>query len=387
MPASLPLRPNLEWLRKSAKDRLADLRAADPKARLADAQLSIAREYGFPSWRSLKAHVESMAPGTSELRDDERVGRFLGLVRTGETAAIRGLLEAMPSLVNAHGPHPYWGGRPQPLHMAVEGGHRDLVELLLDAGADPTGDNGPYDHWSPLMLAMHPGRDDLRDLLIARGARVALVEALMMGDDKRVEALTADGRLPSVVPNNGSLLAFARTTVAIDRLLALGASPDVADKWDTTPAAALSRLGDRGVELVEHLAARGVKAAPEEYARLGDLDRLKTLAEADPSIATRDTVMTAAVGSRRHAVVEWLLTRGANPNARSTVESRHTALHSAAWNGDLPMARLLVDAGADLEARDAQYDAPPHGWAETSVEVTGNVACREVADYLKGKRN
>jgi len=383
MPTSLPPRPSLEWLRKSAKDRLADLRAADPNARLADAQLSISREYGFPSWRALKAHVESVVPPL-EADAGERVMRaLLEAARTGQIEQVRAMLASQPALINAHGPHPYWGGRPQPLHMAIESGHRDLVERLLDLGADPSGDNGPYDHWSPIMLAIHSQRADLCDLLVARGARVGLVEALMMGDDQRVAQLTDDGRLPSVVPNNGSLLAFARTTFAIDRLLALGASAEVADKWDTTPAAALSRLGERGRELVDHLIARGVEAAPEEFARLGDLDTLKALVRADASLATRDTVMTAAVGARRHAVVEWLLARGGNPNARSTVESRHTALHSASWNGDLRMAQLLVEAGADLTARDAQYDAPPEGWAETSVEVTGNAACREVAEYLR----
>ncbi len=383
MPSSLPSHPSLEWLRKAAKDRLVVLRAGDPNARLADAQLAVAREYGFASWRALKAHVESLPQAIDPAADESLIRSLLEAARTGLADRVRAMLAAHPDLVNAHGPHPYWGGRPQPLHMAVESGSREVVELLLEAGANPTGDNAPYDHWSPIMLAVHPQRDDLRDLLIARGARIGLVEALMMGDDARVADLTADGRLPSVVPNNGSLVAFARTTFAIDRLLALGASPDVADKWNTTPMAALSRLGERGQALVAHLAARGVAPGPEEYARLGDLDTLKALAAADPSMATRDTVLTAAVGSRRHSVVEWLLARGANPNARSTIESRHTALHSAAWNGDLPMVRLLVDAGADLEARDEQYDATPAGWAETSVQVTGNAAGQEVAEFLR----
>ena len=75
--------------------------------------------------------------------------------------------------------------------------------------------------------------------------------------------------------------------------------------------------------------------------------------------------------------------RGANVNARADGQSRHTALHSAAWNGDLPMAQLLVDAGADLAARDEQYDGTPLGWAETSIEVTNNPKCAEVAAYLR----
>ena len=60
----------------------------------------------------------------------------------------------------------------------------------------------------------------------------------------------------------------------------------------------------------------------------------------------------------------------------------HTALHSAAWNGDLTMVTLLVKAGADRAARDEQYDGTPLGWAETSIEVTNNPACAEVVAYL-----
>src|SRR5690606_8586330 len=62
MPASsLPPRPNLEWLRKAAKKKLAQLRRTQPDAKLADAQLAVAREHGFPSWRKLKAHVDEVA--------------------------------------------------------------------------------------------------------------------------------------------------------------------------------------------------------------------------------------------------------------------------------------------------------------------------------------
>ena len=55
---TLPERPSLEHLKNQARRRLRELRAADPAARLADAQLQIAREHGFDGWRRLKAFVE-----------------------------------------------------------------------------------------------------------------------------------------------------------------------------------------------------------------------------------------------------------------------------------------------------------------------------------------
>jgi uncharacterized protein YbbK (DUF523 family) len=58
----LPARPDLEWLKKTARARLTGLRADDPGARLFQAQLDIARDYGYPSWRALKAYVRSLGP-------------------------------------------------------------------------------------------------------------------------------------------------------------------------------------------------------------------------------------------------------------------------------------------------------------------------------------
>jgi hypothetical protein len=53
----LPPIPHPDHLRKQAKARLAAMRAKLPTARLADAQATIAREYGFASWSALQAEV------------------------------------------------------------------------------------------------------------------------------------------------------------------------------------------------------------------------------------------------------------------------------------------------------------------------------------------
>ena len=57
--SKLPERASLEYLRKLAKTRLQQLRTVDPDTKLADAQLLIAREHGFASWRALKAQIDS----------------------------------------------------------------------------------------------------------------------------------------------------------------------------------------------------------------------------------------------------------------------------------------------------------------------------------------
>jgi hypothetical protein len=59
MSRQLPQLPNLEHLKKQAKERLQELRQRNPSVQLADAQHLVAQEYGFASWPRLKAHVES----------------------------------------------------------------------------------------------------------------------------------------------------------------------------------------------------------------------------------------------------------------------------------------------------------------------------------------
>jgi hypothetical protein len=199
-------------------------------------------------------------------------------------------------------------------------------------------------------------------VLLARGARVCIVEALLLADDARLEALlTADAApgaaaLLTPVPNDGALLTFARTPFAVERLLALGVSADARDRWGTAPIDAFSKLGARGLPLVRLLVERGVAAPTEVHARLGDLAALERAAAQPPASVLTDDVILAAVDARQHDVVAWLLARGASANAA---------------RGRRRPARAR--RGARLDAR---------GWAETSLEITRNPAAGLVAAYL-----
>ena len=84
MPQALPAKPHLEWLRKAAKLRLAELRAEKPEARLHQAQLAVANDYGFKSWRALKIHVDRTIPMRT-------AANVLGIGRVAEAVQVRGI--------------------------------------------------------------------------------------------------------------------------------------------------------------------------------------------------------------------------------------------------------------------------------------------------------
>jgi len=81
--SSLPLRASLEHLRHEAKQRLKAMRAQDPAARLAEAQLAVARDYGFASWRRLKAAL-----------DEQTRERAFAAAQTGDVAEVSRALDA-----------------------------------------------------------------------------------------------------------------------------------------------------------------------------------------------------------------------------------------------------------------------------------------------------
>src|SRR5438034_1122459 len=125
---ALPEGASLEYLKKLAKDRLEDLRRADPGAKLADAMLSVARDHGFSGWRALKAEIEQ--------RHTANVTSFFDACANGDVDAMRRLLATDPRLARASNPlahHENWDA----LHTAAKSGQVSAVRLLLEHGADP----------------------------------------------------------------------------------------------------------------------------------------------------------------------------------------------------------------------------------------------------------
>ena len=87
---ALPARPSLEFLKKLAKQQVVALRRQGKTTSLAAAQLTLARKYGFPSWRKLKAHVELL----------ERAAAAVEAISSGDTKTLKRLLRQNSDLAN-----------------------------------------------------------------------------------------------------------------------------------------------------------------------------------------------------------------------------------------------------------------------------------------------
>ena len=227
---NLPERPSLEYLKKLAKERLTAFRATDPGARLHDAQLAIAREYGFPSWRALKTEVDR--------RRAPEVAEFFRAVTSGDLPAVSALLADDPGLVRerdrsgaaalhkavshpdvvrvliAYGADPNVrdvGDNATPLHVAAANKHLESVRILLDAGADPQG-SGDLHNGDVIGWAMSPGNDAVIELLLARGARHHIFSAIASGDVELVERLVDENPDCCSAADRGSKTATRRCT-------------------------------------------------------------------------------------------------------------------------------------------------------------------------------
>src|SRR5262245_23319337 len=116
----LPPRPSLESLRKQAKKI-----ARDRSVPLRDAQLALAREYGFAGWRDLTAEISRRVGNDLEwaLAEAHRA------IHDNDIAVLKRLLAEYPALLS-------WRGDER---------HQSLVEMATGAYGDAFGPE--REHW------------------------------------------------------------------------------------------------------------------------------------------------------------------------------------------------------------------------------------------------
>ena len=315
-------RPDLDQLKRQAKELLDAFRAGDPDAgrevhahyrqadpstfALHDAQLVMARAHGFDSWPKLKAFVDGMT-----------VRRLVEAVRDGNLETVRSMVTARPELVHLDVAE---NDEHRALHHAVLSRRPDIVRFLMQHGADAR--KGIWPHRGATTAFRLAVERDYHELVAIieeeesrRPASAPLSApprggsrrearpraAIATGDAAWLRARHADGMLG----NGDGLVSHA---VAADR-------PDM-----------LALLLDLGLD-------------PDESGRVGGLEEV---------VPTWGEPLRACAIEARLAMAEMLLAHGANAN--TNVYAATSAMYEAYKRRDESMMALLERHGGRLTA-------------------------------------
>jgi ankyrin repeat protein len=348
----LPRDPNLEHLKNEAKALHKQVRAGDsdavalvrefhpqasdlPQIKLADAQLTIARAYGFPSWPRLRAHVETIARYSRSLREDVQLdetdvgNRFLRLASLNYDSdspdrwrAARELLAEHPELARVS------------IHtIAAVGEVAAARELLEGDAAQARRAGGPY-NWEPLLYACSSRHSTLEvsRLLLEHGADPN-AGFLWEGNSPPFTALTGAFGYGEDAPNQPP---HEYELELATLLLARGADPNDGQ-------ALYNNLWRGSNEHLELLFAYGLGRGDG-----GPWHRRLAPSHATPSQMLEDQLLFAADGDEPERV-ELLIRHGVDVNglgtSHPTLRGRN-AYELALANGATRVAELLAKAGA-----------------------------------------
>ena len=418
MSRQLPEKPNLEYLKKQAKELLRGMR----QGKLSAAQHTLANEYGFATWARLKLHVaaQGMTPAQAlkaavcdrdaarvrevierypELRariddplPDDGFGihaLFAAVQRTdratidvllqahsasrlGLMAELRELVAADPHVVHARG-----GDGQTPLHFAST---VEVAEFLLENGAEI--DARDVDHESTpaqYMLRVEQkrhypqDRQDVARYLVERGCRTDILMTAALGDAVLVRRLLdAD---PGCIAMNVSDDWFPKQnsraggTIYIWKLGARRTAHAVArDFGHEHVFQLLLERTPEGLKLA--LACElGDEPAFHEFLRKHP-DTVKTLSEAD------QRKLPDAAQSNNTKAVRLMLEAGWPVDAPG--EMGATALHWAGFNGNAEMAREILRFHPTLELKSREYAGTALSWA---IYASGNGWHRDTGDF------
>jgi ankyrin repeat protein len=353
---SLPQKPDLRHLKDQAKDLV---RAGDAPS-LPQAQLRLAREYGFVSWPKLKAHVESL----------HEIGQLKAAIDANDLARVQELMTRNPSLHRAplgygsngpltwvaecrvpreppgearlamarwmiqHGSDVHQGGDGPLMRAALDDMRLPMMELLLAHGADP---NARWSGTYPILCAPCEAlQPRALKLLIEHGAD------LRAASDQYGSCvgmlISTYGRNPE--GKHACLEVFAQAGFSLP---------------DTAPMAVhrgrvdlLAALVDRKPALLQRR-FRETEIFPPDLGGVG-----MHVAPLD-----RGTLLHMAVEYQEVQIARWLIERGTDVNARSGTDADgfggHTPLFhttvSLAMKADDTLARLLLRNGTDPNLR------------------------------------
>jgi ankyrin repeat protein len=380
--------PDLDQLRRQAKELLAAFVAGEAEAiaevnahyhdvdaaafALHDAQLVLARSYGFDSWPKLKAYVDGVS-----------VQRLVEAVRAGDLTQVGAVLTARPELVNMEMAE---NDEHRALHFAVFARAPEMVRLLMEHGADAR--RGIYPHrdaTSPLTLATERGYTDIvavieeqeqrrRETRSGPNAPVTAVqdelsEAIARGDETRALAiLEREPALIHACDRRGwtplHMAAAALNQRLVTWLLDHGADVNRRGPEDRTPLDLADGTGWRkagGLEkypaVAGQLRARGAGLTARSAVALSEADWLRAHHGQGTLVNRIDGpggLLSVAVRHDRPEMLKLLLDLGFDPDERTrladleeVVSSWGMPLHHCAGLGKHAMAEMLLERGAD----------------------------------------
>lgn len=357
-----PVVPDLRRLKREAKQlhrgirehaaaAVADLQTYHPEpippeaAKLADAQLVLARSYGIPSWPRL---VLACKMTSAICRDD--------------VETVRGLVLKHPNLLDedARGVKGNWG---PPLSYAANLGRDAIIAALRDLGAS--------DLQFAFDRACLQGQLQTAQLLLDFGARPA--RDSIMGPAETLNgqgmelllslgAPISDASGDRLAPIAMVLETYSRNPKGKHRCLELLATNGI--DLPHTPTMAVHR---GRIDLLEDFLARDAGLLSQTFHH-DEIYPATLGCHADHSLALHGTPLAGAtlmhlcVDYGEIAIARWLLERGADPDARAEVDADGFGGHSplfgcvvsqpnrAGYREDT-FARLLLDAGANPNAR------------------------------------
>ncbi len=395
MNPSLPTRalrenPDLDQLRRQAKELLnaflasqpdavaevnSHYREADPSAfALHDAQLVLARAYGFESWPRLKGYVDGVT-----------VGRLGEAARAGDMAAVRDVLRVRPELIDR-----CMSGSDEhrALHYAVLHRRPGIVRLLMQHGADARAGIHPHrDATGPLTLAVERGYGEIAAIIREEEQRrqvavsepvdselpAGVIEALQRGDEAVVMSLVEER--PEAVrladPRNGVTLLHCASAFLLPSLAAWlvdrGADVNAGNKTGNTPldvvgsAGGIARIGKskKAAAMTEFLLSRGAERTARWAVTTGNAEWVRTRHAAGnlgQPIYGYEGLLSLAVRYDRPEMLALLLDLGFDPDERRRLDLEPPEytwgqpLRHCAEFGKPEMAKTLLARGADVNA-------------------------------------
>lgn len=278
--------------------------------------------------------------------------------RLGKLERVRELLEQDPELVHARG-----GDGQLPLHFAAT---VEIAALLLEYGAEI--DARDIDHESTaaqymvcerqMMEWREPYRHDVARFLILRGAQtdilmasavgdLALVEQILNDDPETVRTTVSERSFPKRDPRSGgSIYIYGFGITKSPHMIAHQFGHTAVFDLLMQRSAPWLRLVQAAETGNEALVREVMQKHPAMFTRLS-------------ANAARRIVGTAVRNNTR--AVELLLQQGWP--ATAVLDNQQTALHYAAWHGNVAMVRVLLEHNAAVNVLETEHGGSPLGWA------------------------